>query len=126
MSRHVPGALVALVIAVVTVAGSPSIAEDGQRELVAGYLTALASRAVGEIEARAYVEARRPDGPPTPTAGVTVRAVPYAAGFDARLEAIKRQQRDSMATYTGAHADVTAARERYEGELGAAGAGELI
>jgi hypothetical protein len=55
-----------------------------------------------------------------------VLAFPYAADVDAHLDAIKRQQRDSLANYTEAHAEVTAVREAYERELLAAGAGELI
>ncbi len=125
VSDRMAAAWLAFSVALVAAVGSPSRAED-RRELVAPYLAALASRTVGEIEARAYVEPKRPDGAPLPSPGVSVRAVPYAAGLEARLDAIKRHQRDSMATYTQAHADVTSAREAYERELSASGAGELI
>ena len=70
-------------------------------------------------------ESPRPSAPAPPTRAYPAR-IPYAADVDAHLDAIKRQQRDSIASYTEAHADVTAVREAYERELLAAGAGELI
>ena len=81
---------------------------------------------MGEIDGRASGEPRRPSAPASPYEGVSVLAFPYAADVDAHLDAIKRQQRDSLANYTEAHAEVTAVREAYERELLAAGAGELI
>ena len=113
---------VALLLAV----GLVSLGAEDRRELVAPFLRALEARAGGEIEGRAFGEPKRPNGPPTPYEGVSLIALPYAAEIEAQLDAIRRHQRDTMASYTEAHADVTAVRAAYERELLAAGAGELI
>ena len=91
----------------------PPGAED-RRAQVSPYLRALEARAVGEIDGRAYGEPRRPSAPALPYEGVSLLALPYAADVDAHLDAIKRQQRDSMANYTETHGDVTAVREAYD------------
>ena len=111
--------------ALVAAGGARPGAED-RREQVSPYLRALEARAVGEIDGRAFGEPRRPSAQAPPYEGVSLLAFPYAADVDAHLDAIKRQQRDSIGHYTEAHADVTAVREAYERELLAAGAGELI
>ena len=125
MTRRTLLAFALAVAALVAAGGVPSGAMD-RREQVSPYLRALEARAVGEIDGRASGEPRRPSAPAPPYEGVSLLAFPYAADVDARLDAIKRLQRDSIANYTEAHADVTAVREAYERELLAAGAGELI
>jgi hypothetical protein len=121
----VASALAAVLVIVPAGRGLPVGVED-RREQVAPYLRALETRAVGKIEGRAFGEPRRPSAPELPYEGVSVLAFPYAADVDAQLDAIKRQQRDSMANYTETHAAVTGLRETYERQLLAAGAGELI
>jgi hypothetical protein len=113
-------------LAVLVATGGASPGAEDRREQVSPYLRALEARAVGEIDGRAFGEPRRPSAPASPYEGVSLLAFPYAADVDAHLDAIKRQQRDSIANYTEAHADVTAVREAYERELLTAGAGELI
>jgi len=105
--------------------GAPSGFED-RREQVSPYLRALESRAVGEIDGRAFGLPHRPSAPAPPYEGVSVLAFPFAADVDAQLDQIKRQQRDSMSNYTETHADLAGLREAYERELLAAGGGELI
>lgn len=117
-------ALVALSLGLVGSVGADPAAD--QRELVAPYLRALEAGAVGEIEGRAYAESRRPGDPSVPYRDVSVRAFPYTAAFEARLDSIKRQQRGSMASYTETAADLKAAQESYERDLSVAGAGDLI
>ena len=125
MTRRTLLAFASALAALVATGGVPPGAED-RREQVSPYLRALEARAVGEIDGRASGEPRRPSVPAPPYEGVSLLAFPYAADVDALLDAIKRQQRDSIANYTETHADVTAVREAYERELLAAGAGELI
>jgi hypothetical protein len=125
VTRRTLLAFASALAALVATGGVPPGAED-RREQVSPYLRALEARAVGEIDGRASGEPRRPSAPATPYEGVSLLAFPYAADVDAHLDAIKRQQRDSIANYTETHADVTAVREAYERELLAAGAGELI
>jgi hypothetical protein len=113
-------------LAALAVAGGAVPGAEDRGAQVSPYLRALEMRATGEIDARASGEPRRASAPATPYEGVSLLAFPYAADVEARLDAIKRQQRGSMANYTEAHAEVTAVREAYERELLAAGAGELI
>ena len=125
MTRRTLLGFASALAALVAAGGVPPGAED-RREQVSPYLRALEGSVVGQIEGRASGEPRRPSAPAQPYEGVSLLAFPYAADVDAHLDAIKRQQRDSITNYTEAHAEVTAVREAYERELLAAGAGELI
>lgn len=117
--------LAALLSAGVALGLSPARGEE-RREQVAAYLHALEANSVGEIEAHAGRDSKRPTGPPIPYPDVLVLAVPYSAAFEAELDAIKRQQRDTMARYTETHAGMTAAIEAYEADLRSIGAGVLV
>jgi hypothetical protein len=123
----VRGALAIIALAAVAVAGhvGPVTAEDA-RDRVAPYLRALEARETGEIAGRVFAEPKRPSGPPTPYAGVSVVAVPYAASLEGQLDDIKQRQRDTMRAYLDVHAQVSAARSAYERDLRAAGGGVLI
>ena len=112
MTRRTLLAFASALAALVAAGGVPPGAED-RREQVSPYLRALEARAVGEIDGRASGEPRRPSAPASPYEGVSVLAFPYAADVDAHLDAIKRQQRDSIANYTEAHAEVTAVRRAW-------------
>lgn len=111
--------------AIVAITCATSRADD-RREPVAPFLRALEKKAFGTIEGEAFADPRRPSAPPTPFEGLSALIVPYAADVEERLDAIKKRQRDSMASYTEAHSDVVAVRAEYEHDLLAAGGGELI
>jgi hypothetical protein len=116
--------LLAAVAAALAGPPAPRAAERG--DLATPLLRALAAGAVGEVEVRTYGEPTHPAGPPTPYVGVSVLLVPYAADVDARLDAVKARQRESMTAYVDAHRDVSSAREEYEQELRVAGGEELV
>lgn len=118
--------LAAISLATLVATASVPVRADDRREPVAPYLRALERKAVGTIEGDAFADPRRPSAPPTPFEGLSALIVPYAPDVEERLDAIKKRQRDSMASYTDAHADVAAVRAAYEHDLLAAGGGELI
>jgi len=125
VTRRARFGLAAALAGILATGAAPSGLED-RREQVIPYLRALEAGELGEIAGRAFGIPRHPSAPAPPFQGVSVLAFPYASDVDAHLDAIKRQQRDSMGNYTETHADLTAVREAYERELLAAGAGELI
>jgi hypothetical protein len=116
---------VCLLQSLATIAVGPAAAVD-LRGLVSPYLQAQESRTLGEIDARAHAQPRRASSDPVPLAGVSVLLLPFAAEVAARIDQIKARLRDSLATYTRAHADLTAVREQYERQLRAVGAGQLV
>ncbi len=89
------------------------------------YRDAVASRELGGIQGRAYLERRRPSGPDVPLTGVAVSLLPRSEAWLLRLNAIKRGARDSMDAYREAAPAVRRAREAYEKALLEAGAGDL-
>jgi len=97
-----------------------------RRELLTPYLAGLEARSVGDVDGRAFGEPARASGAPVPLEGVSVVLVPFAAEVEAQLDSIKTHARDSLTTYAGAYADVTAVRVGYERELLSAGGGELV
>ena len=120
-------AMLAAIACAASMAITGSIAPAGdRREPVAPYLRALEKNAVGTIEGEAFADPRKPSAPPTPFEGLSALVVPYAPDVEERLDAIKKRQRDSIASYTEAHSDVAAVRAAYEHDLLAAGGGELI
>jgi len=107
-------------------AGDPGLAPEGLRPLVASYMDARARGALGDVTGAASGDVRTPATPSQPVAGVSVMLLPRWPGLDARLDQLKRDARDSAASFAGAGDRVGGLRADYERALSQAGGGELV
>lgn len=120
-SRWVLSATLACAVAVI--AGASAAAVD---VAVDSYQAAARAGAVGSLAGRAYAERRTPDGPDRPFAGAEIIAVPWSDALARRFEELREGARRSAAAYRHAATLMQTAQERYERELGTAGAAALI
>ena len=105
--------------------GSVAGAQDLSAAL-APLRAALERGDVAVLNGAAFVEPRRPEGAPTPLAGVAIVVLPPAPGFLGDLEAVKAHARDSAARYLGAAGEVRKIQEAHEQAVRQAGASHLV
>jgi len=115
--------LACLCVAAAAPQASPA---DEVKDQIAPFLRARDEGAVGEIAGQALADPVRPRAAPAPYAGVSVLLLPYTPALDADLDRIKDHLRDSLKSYMGAVADLTAMRTAREDELLWAGAADLV
>jgi hypothetical protein len=108
----------ALLLAATAVAQGVDVPVDRYRE-AAGF------RELGTVRGRAFQERRKPTGPDLPLTGTAVVLLPRSEAWLFRLQAIKREARDSMNNYRAAAGVIRRSREAYEKRLLEAGAGDL-
>jgi len=114
--------LLAALLVLVTVAGHAHALDVP----VATYLQSLSAREVGVVEGRVYEHRRKPQAPDVALPGASVVLVPRSEALGRALEDLKRHSRDSATTYRDAVSRMRRAKEAYERELSAAGAGDLV
>jgi hypothetical protein len=93
---------------------------------IAPYLRARDEGRTGTITGEAFAEPTRPGGPPAPYADVSVRLLPSAPDFEAELDRVRAELRESARAYLAALERLRGARERLERELIFSGGGELV
>ena len=90
-------------------------------ELSVRKLEELRQRPRGTVEGRLYIERAKPNAPDDPLVGVNIFVLPHSDDRLERLEALKRQSRESMQGFREAAPGVRALLEAYESELWEAG-----
>src|SRR5262249_56500932 len=95
-------------------------------DLMAPLQSARERGAFGSVDGRAYVEAQRGGGQPTPYPDVSVLLMPRSAQFDSELDGIKASYRDSIDTLLEAEPKLRTARVAFERALIEAGGGQLL
>jgi hypothetical protein len=80
----------------------------------------------GAVAGRAYETGAKSSAADAALAGTSVTLLPHSEAFLVRLEAIKREARDSLAAYRDAAVAVRRAREAYERALWAGDALDLV
>jgi hypothetical protein len=105
-----------------------AVSGDGAdvRTLVTAYESARKTGKLGTVQVRALASPNQPQGADRPLEGVAVALVPWSPELEARLEAIKAGSRDSVMRFAQTSEDVQAARRSWEGDLLAAGGGNLV
>jgi len=112
------------VVATLGLTGTASAA--GLADLMAPLQSARERGAFGSVDGRAYVEAQRGGGQPTPYPDVSVLLMPRSAQFDSELDGIKASYRDSIDALLEAEPRVRTARVAFERALIEAGGGQLL
>jgi hypothetical protein len=112
------------VVATLGLTGTASAA--GLADLMAPLQSARERGAFGSVDGRAYVEAQRGGGQPTPYPDVLVLLMPRSAQFDSELDGIKASYRDSIDALLEAEPRVRTARVAFERALIEAGGGQLL
>lgn len=113
-------ALAGLLAVLATAAGAQGVDAPIDR-----YREAAGFREMGALRGRAFHERRKPSAPDLPLAGTAVVLLPRSEAWLFRLQAIKRNARDSVDAYREAADLVRRSREAYEKSLLEAGAGDL-
>jgi len=98
----------------------------GLADLMAPLQSARERGAFGSVDGRAYAEAQRGGGEPTPYPNVSVLLMPRSAQFDSELDGIKASYRDSIDTLLEAEPKLRTARVAFERALIEAGGGQLL
>jgi len=112
------------VVATLGLTGTASAA--GLVDLMAPLQSARERGAFGSVDGRAYAEAQRGGGQPTPYPDVSVLLMPRSAQFDSELDGIKASYRDSIDALLEAEPRVRTARVAFERALIEAGGGQLL
>src|SRR5262249_56218546 len=89
----------------------------GLADLMAPLQSARERGAFGSVDGRAYVEAQRGGGQPTPYPDMSVLLMPRSAQFDSELDGIKASYRDSIDALLEAEPRVRTARVAFERAL---------
>jgi hypothetical protein len=105
------------VVGVLLVLAAPAPAVEPSLRM----LEELRQRARGTVEGRMYIERAKPNVPDDPLVGVSIFVLPHSDDRLERLEALKRQSRESMQGFREAAPGVRALLEAYEMELWEAG-----
>jgi hypothetical protein len=113
-------ALAGLFVALAAVAGAQSVDAPIDR-----YREAAGVRETGAVRGRAFHERRKPSSPDLPLPGTAVALLPRSEAWLFRLQAIKRNARDSVDAFREAADLIRTSREAYEKSLLEAGAGDL-
>src|SRR5262249_40376058 len=117
MMEMVSRALRAGVLVVVTVGLATGVSAAGIADLMAPLLAAREREAFGSVDGRAYAEAQRGGGQPTPFPAVSILLMPRSKEFDSELDGIKASYRDSIDTVLEAEPKLRAARVAFERAL---------
>jgi hypothetical protein len=126
MMGMVSRALRAGVLVVVTLGLAAGVSAAGIADLMTPLLAAREREAFGSVDGRAYAEAQRGGGEPTPYPAVSILLMPRSKEFDSELDGIKASYRDSMDALLEAEPKLRAARVAFERALIEAGGGQLL
>ena len=114
------GSFVAVMLGLVT-----AVSAAGVADLMAPLQAAREREAFGSVDGRAYAEAQRGGGEPTPFPAVSILLMPRSKEFDGELDGIKASYRDSIDTLLEAEPKLRAARVAFERALIEAGGGQV-
>lgn len=117
--------MIRCVLAAVLVGLAVSAGAQGVDAPLERYREAAGFQQLGVVLGRAYHERRKPTAADEPLSEVAVTLVPRSETWLFRLQAIKRESRDSVDAYREAAKLVRASRDAYEKRLLEAGAGDL-
>ena len=116
------GALVVVTLGLL----ATGVSAAGIADLMAPLLAAREREAFGSVDGRAYAEAQRGGGEPTPYPAVSILLMPRSKEFDSELDGIKASYRDSIDALLEAEPKLRAARVAFEHALIDAGGGQLL
>jgi len=126
MIEMVSRALRAGALVVVLLGLARAVSGAGIADLMGPLLTAREREAFGSVDGRAYAEAQRGSGEPTPYPAVSILLMPRSKDFDSELDGIKASYRDSVDALLEAEPKLRAAQVAFERTLIEAGGGQLL